>query len=144
MVLEHTLSLDPPTDRRTSEVLDAGEFSFFVGDALDVPLADESVSAIVCVYFIDMVPVRPLLREARRLLKPGGPFINSGPLRYASKEVNDMLSGQERLSLLRSSGFEIFADTTVTNTQFACPANITSVFSHNFVFTARKPRSTLS
>ena len=141
VVLEHTLSLDPPTDRRMSGTLAAGEFSFFVGDALDVPLADESISAIVCVYFIDMAPARPLLREARRLLKPGGLFLNFGPLRYASRDVNDMLSGEELLSLFEGSGFEILADTTVTNTQFACPANITSLLSHNFVFSARKQRN---
>ncbi len=138
VVQEHRLSLDPPTDKRISEVLSAGEFSFFVGDALDVPLPDESISAIISVYFIDIVPVRPLLREVRRLLKPGGLFLNFGPLRYSTKDVNGMLSGEELLSLFNISGFEILADTTVTNTQFACPANITSLLSHNFVFTARR------
>jgi len=138
VVQEHRLSLDPPTDKRISEVLSAADFSFFVGDALDVPLSDESISAIISVYFIDIVPVRPLLREVRRLLKPGGLFLNFGPLRYASKDVNNMLSGEELLSLFSISGFENLADTTVTNTQFACPTSITSLLSHNFVFTARK------
>ena len=138
VVIEHALSLDPPGSRRVSSALAGGKFCYFVGDAVDVPLADESVSAIICVYFIDIVPVRPHLVEIKRLLKPGGLFLNFGPLRYTSRKISDMLSGEELLSLFEQSGFDILADGTVTNTQFADSARLTQIVSRNFAFAARK------
>ena len=138
VVMVYRLSLNPPGSRQVSSTLASGKFCYFVGDALDVPLAETSVSAIICVYFIDMVPIRPFLREVKRLLKPGGLFLNFGPLRYLSKNINDMLSGEELLSLFQASGFDILADGTVTNTQFADSVQLTQLVSHNFAFAARK------
>lgn len=138
VVVEHKLSLNPPGSQRISSQLAENNLSYFVGDALNVPLSDRSLSAIICVYFIDIVPVRAHLREIRRLLKPGGIFVNLGPLRYPRGDVTNMLSGDELLALFQASGFDILADETVKNTQLASSSVITSVVSHNFMFVARK------
>jgi len=140
MVVEYRLSLDPPGGHQIRSTVESGKFSYFVGDALDVPLADESVSTIICVYFVDIAPIKPHLSEVKRLLKPGGLFLNFGPLRYgyASKDINDMLSGEELVSLFEESGFDILTHDTVANTQFADPVTLTQVMSRNFAFAARK------
>ena len=138
VVVEDNLSLDTSGSNRIRAQLESGNLSYFIGNALDVPLPGNSLSAIVCVYFIDIVPLKEHLNEIRRTLKPGGLFINLGPLRYMRGDVANMLSGEEILTLYRESGFDILADDVVTNTQLASSPVITSVTSHNFMFVARK------
>lgn len=47
-----------------------------VGDAMDLPLADESVEGVVCGFGIRNVVDNPkALREIRRVLKPGGRIV---------------------------------------------------------------------
>lgn len=133
VVTEYSLSLGP----LRSEI-DSSGFAYFVGNALDVPLPGNSLSAVACIYFIDIIPVREQMLEARRLLKPGGLFINFGPLRYMRGDVANMLSGEEILDLYASSGFDILAHDVVPNTQLASAPVITSVHSNNFTFVARK------
>ena len=87
---------------------------------------------------MDIVPVKEHLEQVRRLLKPGGLFLNYGPLRYVRGDMDNMLSGEEILALFEAAGFEIVASATVSNTQFADPVSLTSLTSHNFVFAARK------
>jgi SAM-dependent methyltransferase len=138
VVVEYKLSLDAPGSTRIKSQLKTGNLSYFVGTALDVPLPGNSLSAIACLYFIDIVPLKEHLNEIRRMLKPGGLFINFGPLRYMRGDVANMLSGEEILSLFKESGFDILHHDIVTNTQLASSPVITITTSHNFMFVARK------
>ena len=138
VVVGYDLSLDAPGSNRIKSQLEKGNLSYFIGDALNVPLPGNSLSAIACLYFIDIVPLKEHLIEIRRMLKPGGLFINLGPLRYMRGDVANMLSGEEILSLFRESGFDILAQDFVTNTQLASSPVITITTSHNFMFVARK------
>ncbi len=138
IVVEDSLSLDAPGDNRIRSQLKNGTLSYFITNALDLPVSGSNLSAIVCVYFIDIVPIKTHLNEIQRTLKPGGLFINIGPLRYMKGDVANMLSGEEIMTLFRESGFDILADGTVTNTQLTSSPVITSVLSHNFMFVARK------
>lgn len=138
VVVEDKLSLDAPGSRRIRAQVETGNLSYIVTNALDLPLPGNSLSAIVCVYFIDIVPLKTHLNEIRRTLKPGGLFINLGPLRYMRGDVANMLSGEEILDLFTESRFDILAEDTVTNTQLTSSPVITSVLSHNFMFVARK------
>jgi len=138
VVVEDTLSLDAPGDDRIRAALEQGRLSYFITNALDLPFPGNALSAIACVYFIDIVPLKTHLNEIRRTLKPGGLFINIGPLRYMRGDTANMLSGEEILDLFRNSGFDILAEGTVTNTQLTSSPVITSVLSHNFMFVARK------
>ena len=138
VVVEDILSIDAPGSRRIRSQLEQGNLSYIITNALDLPLPGNSLSAIVCVYFIDIVPLKTHLNEIRRTLKPGGLFINIGPLRFMRGDVANMLSGEEIMDLFRESGFDILADGTVTNTQLTSSPVITSILSHNFMFVARK------
>ena len=138
VVVEHTLSLDPSGGSRIRSQIDTGNLSYFVGNALDVPFAGSALSAIACLYFIDIVPIREHLNEIRRILKPGGLFINLGPLRYMRGDVANMLSGEEIMDMFQHSGFDILAHDVITNTQLSSSPVITTVLSHNFMFVARK------
>lgn len=129
---------DLRVDERLRSPIDAGKLSYFVGNALDVPLPGNSLSAVACLYFIDIVPVREQMLEIRRMLKPGGLFINFGPLRYMRGDVANMLSGEEIMDLYRNSGFDILAHDVVPNSQLLAAPVITSVHSDNFMFVARK------
>ena len=115
-----------------------GRLSYWAGDALDVPLHDGSLSCIACIYFIDVVHVQSFLKEVRRLLKPGGLLVNLGPLRYPRGDATVMLCGEELLSMYARSGFEILASDIVPNTQLESSFRITTVFSNNFMFAARR------
>ena len=138
VVVAYDLSLDPTGDGRIRNHLDRNNLSYFVGNALDIPMPGNSLSAVACIYFIDIVPIKEHLNEIRRTLKPGGLFINCGPLRYMRGDVANMLSGEEIMDLFRSSGFDILSHDVVTNTQLASSPVITSVLSHSFMFCARK------
>lgn len=138
VVIENVLSIDASGERRIRKILEQGRLTYFVGNALDVPIAAGSLSAIACIYFIDLVSIKTHLKEIGRTLKPNGLFINFGPLRYMKKDVIDMFSGEELMDLFEASGFDILTHDTVTNTQLASSPVITSVLSHNFMFVARK------
>lgn len=138
VVVEYKLSLDFPGSTRIKSQLEKGNLSYFVGDALNAPLAGNSLSAIACLYFIDIVPLKEHFNEIRRMLKPGGLFINLGPLRYMRGDVTNMLSGEEILDLFKESGFDILHKDVVTNSQLASSPAITTTTSHNFMFVARK------
>ena len=137
VVVRFDLSLDNVQNRIRRDVLD-DRLSYFVGNALDVPLPGNSLSAVACLYFIDIVPVREHMIEIRRLLKRGGLLINFGPLRYMRGDVANMLSGEEIMDLYRESGFDILAHDVVPNTQLASSPVITRVQSDNLMFVARK------
>jgi SAM-dependent methyltransferase len=63
--------------------LDA-RFAFFLANGLAPPFADGTFDTVVTPWFIDRVPtdLRAFLLELRRLLRPGGRWINHGPLLY--------------------------------------------------------------
>lgn len=138
VVQKWRLTFRPPDDGLFNPVSAPANLSFFVGDALNAPFPDSFFSAIMCIYFIDIIPLRRQLDQAERLLKPGGIFLNFGPLRYGRGDINNMLSGEEILSAFKDAGFEILAKDVVRNTQFADPFGLTQIESRNFVFVARK------
>jgi carnosine N-methyltransferase len=80
---------------------------YVVGDALSVPLLSHSVSAIVSVYFTDVVSPTLLFSEAARLLEPGGLFFHFGPLQYHFSGPREQLSAHEMKQLLNECGYEI-------------------------------------
>jgi hypothetical protein len=65
--------------------------------------------------------------------------VGLGPPRYASRDVHDMLSGEEILDLSRDTGVEIVAEGMVDNIQFEDDVSLASLISHNFASDARTP-----
>lgn len=83
-------------------------FSFALADGLHPPFADGSFDSVVTPWFIDQVPrdLPALLNEIRRLLRPGGWWLNQGPLIYPEQvPFERRYSADELLELLPSAGF---------------------------------------
>src|SRR5262249_27559414 len=61
-------------------------FHFLLADGLHPPFESGKFDTIVTPWFIDVVPVdlRDFISELHRLLKPGGRWLNLGPLHYRS------------------------------------------------------------
>lgn len=87
-----------------------GDLVYCVADASAMPLADRSISAILSIYFTDVLPLSLLLPEVKRLLKPGGVFLHFGPLAYHFDDFEEMYSIEEVRSIFASHGFEIRSD----------------------------------
>jgi SAM-dependent methyltransferase len=85
--------------------LDAERFHFVFANGLEPPFADGSFDTVVTPWFIDRVPtdLAAFLETMARLLRPGGRWINQGPLlypaetpvhqRYAREEIFEMAEG---------------------------------------------------
>lgn len=87
-----------------------GDLTYCVADASAMPLADRSISAVVSIYFTDVLPLSLLLPEMKRILKPGGVFLHFGPLAYHFDDFEEMYSIEEVRALFRSHGFELRTD----------------------------------
>jgi SAM-dependent methyltransferase len=81
--------------------LDA-RFSFALADGLGPPFADETFDTVVTPWFIDRVPtdVAGFLATVRRLLRPGGRWLNHGPLLYPPETPLPRRYGRDELFAL--------------------------------------------
>ncbi len=90
---------------------DAGErlsrIGYAVADAKALPIATGSQSAVVCVFFADVIPLHFLLKEASRVLKPGGKLVNFGSLSYCFSDSIGHLTPGEAEHVIRSFGFRV-------------------------------------
>ncbi len=80
-----------------------------LGDALDLPLGDESVEVFAqnCLFNIfELRELRRALAEVRRVLRPAGRFLLSDPI--APFELPDALRKDERLCAMCLSGAQTF------------------------------------
>ncbi len=83
---------------------------WIVADALDPPLHDGTWDTVVTAWFIDVCDrdVRDVVALVRRLLAPGGRWINMGPLLYpASRPPAQRYPPDEVLELVGLGGFAV-------------------------------------
>ncbi|MEY2458759.1 MAG: hypothetical protein QOG30_589, partial [Acidimicrobiaceae bacterium] len=83
--------------------LDEQHFHFLFANGLDPPFVEATFDTVVTQWFIDRVPtdMEAFLVKMHRLLRPGGRWINQGPLlyppetpvarRYAREEIFDLV-----------------------------------------------------
>lgn len=100
MVREYVASL-PPDSVLLSRV------HYAIADATALPVPSESQSTALSVYFMDVLPIRTLLMEVRRVLQPGGIFIHFGPLHYHYNTLSQLLAPEEVLELAEECGFAL-------------------------------------
>ena len=91
----------PPPRARRSRVRDG--FSFMFADALRPPIPAGSLDAVVTSWFIDVAraDLRQTAAAINRVLRPGGLWVNLGPLRFQSvlsraytiEEVHEIVAG---------------------------------------------------
>ena len=85
-------------------------FQFVIADGLEPPFTAEAFDTIVTPWFIDLVPpdVREVISSIHRLLRPGGRWINVGPLTYRpAVSVVHRFSREELFDLAARAGFRV-------------------------------------
>ena len=90
--------------------LDDERFHFFLANGLQLPFADASFDAIVTPWFIDRVPkdLGAFLDMLRRLLRPGGRWLNHGPLLYPPETPLARRHSREEIFYLAArAGFQM-------------------------------------
>lgn len=86
------------------------DFQFLLADGLNPPLTSASFDTVVTPWFIDQVPQKlpEFVATLRRLLRPGGRWLNQGPLIYPdSLPFERRYCREELFELLARGGFEI-------------------------------------
>jgi len=90
--------------------LDGAAFHFFLANGLAPPFAEATFDTIVTPWFIDRVPtdLPEFLATLRRLLRPGGRWLNQGPLLYPPETpFPRRYSRDEVVALATAAGFEV-------------------------------------
>jgi len=85
-------------------------FHFFLANGLSPPFADGTFDSVVTPWFIDQVPpdLPAFLSALRRLLRPGGRWINHGPLIYpVDAPIARRFSREELFDVIARAGFRI-------------------------------------
>lgn len=90
--------------------VDDARFHFLVADAVDPPLDPGLFDTVLTPWFIDQGPedVRDLFSTLHRMLKPGGRWVNLGPLRYdLDVPISRRFAREELFDLARRAGFRV-------------------------------------
>ena len=95
--------------------------SYIIGDAADMPFPGGFFSAVVSLYFTDVLPLSILVDELKRVLHPGGKFIHFGPFEYNFNNKIEMLSFDEVKEYLIKSNFMIIDEGRVLSSHCKSP-----------------------
>jgi ubiquinone/menaquinone biosynthesis C-methylase UbiE len=90
--------------------LDDERFHFLLANGLAPPFADGTFDTLVTPWFVDRVPedVPAFLETVRRLLRPGGRWLNQGPLLYPPETpLARRYSRDELVALAGRAGLEV-------------------------------------
>jgi SAM-dependent methyltransferase len=90
--------------------LDDQRFHFLFANGLEPPFLDETFDTIVTPWFIDRVPtdLEAFMGKLRRMLRPGGRWINQGPLAYPmDTPVSRRFAREEILALSERAGLRV-------------------------------------
>lgn len=90
--------------------VDHDRFHFVLADGVEPPFAPGMADTVVTPWFIDQGPedVRDLISTLHRLLRPGGVWLNLGPLRYEPEVPIALRFAREELfDLAARSGFRL-------------------------------------
>ncbi len=85
-------------------------FHFLLADGLEPPFEPGTFDTVVTPWFIDLVPgdLRDFLSTLHGLLRPGGRWLNLGPLRYTpDKPVSLRFAREEVFDLAERCGFHV-------------------------------------
>lgn len=127
-------------ERRLRCPFPVGEgLTFVLADALRAPLASGAVDVVITPWFIDAVDadVRVTAAAVGRVLRPGGAWINVGPLRFTGP-ASRLYSIEEVLEIVAGSGFELGPEVREQVPYFASPASGSHRLEVVYGFSARR------
>lgn len=101
-------------------------------------MKNNTVDAIVSIYFSDVLPLKDYIEEFSRVLKEGGILVHFGPLDYHFETFEDRLSLQELFAGLKSYGFEVDMDYQIIPTNHLEDDTLYLNGYKNILFTATK------
>lgn len=114
--------MDPPEDPQQSH-----KRWFALGaDVWNMPLREACVDTIVTSWLLDVTggDVKDLIAVVNYLLKPGGCWINTGPLLYSGKLAFDLkYSAEEILDFADMAGFDLQRQSVEEVAHMASPLN---------------------
>lgn len=90
--------------------VDDARFHFLIADAVDPPLDPGVFDTVLTPWFVDQGPedVRDLISTLHRLLRPGGRWVNLGPLKYDPDiPVSRRYAREELFDLAERAGFRV-------------------------------------
>lgn len=90
--------------------VDDARFHFLVADAVDPPLDHGRFDTVLTPWFIDQGPedVRDLISTIHLMLKPGGRWVNLGPLKYdLDVPISRRFAREELFDLAGRAGFRV-------------------------------------
>lgn len=99
-------SFTVPYEIRAPEKL-SSEFSFLVHDLTEWGFREESVDLVLTPWIIDVLPILPprLFAQINSVLKPGGTWMNYGPLNFSRQRLIDNWTLQEIMTQVQKVGF---------------------------------------
>lgn len=118
-------------------------FRLVLADPLRPPIPPASLDVVVTSWFIDLArtDLPSTAAAINRVLRPGGSWVNIGPLRFPS-ELSRAYTIEEVLEIVAASGFEVASHDTSHDQQdlpsFDSPASGTRRTELVFRFAARK------
>ncbi|HVR01136.1 MAG TPA: hypothetical protein VMT47_03320 [Polyangia bacterium] len=116
----------PWTLRAPAGPLDDAHFHFFLANGLAPPFVPGTFDTIVTPWFIDQVPsdLPGFLAAANRMLRPGGRWINHGPLLYPpDAPLSRRFSCEELFELAARAGFALGRRSEASHPHFVSPLN---------------------
>jgi hypothetical protein len=110
-----------------------------LADALDAPFEPQCFDAVLTPWFIDDLPVDVgyTARTVNRALRPGGVWVNVGPLMF-KQDVVRTCSIERVHQLAREAGFEILEASAQELPYFDSPVSATRRIDRTYAFSARK------
>jgi len=114
-------------------------FSFVFADALRPPFAPGSLDAVVTSWFIDVAhaDLRQTAAAINRVLRPGGLWVNLGPLRFHAQLSRSYVI-EEVMELVGRAAFEVVSHDRQDLPYFDSPASGSRRTDTVFRFAARK------
>lgn len=132
-------------DVNPSDLPENANFSMAAGDFLEIYTEPDNWDCVATVFFIDTAHnVIAYIETIWKILKPGGYWVNLGPLLYHFSDMPDEesieLSYEEVRKVIEQVGFQFEKEETNVNTTYTQnPRSMLSYEYHSIFFVVRKP-----
>ncbi len=107
-----------------SGAIDDSKFHFVFADGLQPPFAPDTFDTVVTPWFMDRIPpdLRDFLGVVEMVVKPGGRWVNYGPLLYPPElPLDRRFAREEVFDLAERAGFRIAEWSTATGPHLLSP-----------------------